>query len=46
MIYNHRGIFGNAGDTLEGITKLFMAHFPIVATERVGQVGLFVARNQ
>jgi SAM-dependent methyltransferase len=45
-IYNRKGIFGNAADTLEGLRDILRAHFPIVALERVGQAALFVARKQ
>ena len=44
-VYNRRGIFGNAGDTLEGLTRMFRAQFSIVEVEQVGQAVLIVARN-
>jgi hypothetical protein len=44
--YNRKGIFGNAGDTLEGLRDILTAHFPLVTIERVGQAALFVARKQ
>ena len=45
QVYNARGIFGNAGDTLEGLRRLLSTHFPVVTLEQVGQVALFTARH-
>lgn len=43
-VYNRKGIFGNLGDTLEGLRNELCARFPVVTVERVGQVALFTGR--
>jgi hypothetical protein len=44
-IYNQRGIFGNAGDTMEGLEHMLAARFSRVSLERVGQATLFALRK-
>ena len=44
-VYNRKGIFGNAGDTLEGLRAILEDHFPLVTIEQVGQAALFTAQN-
>jgi SAM-dependent methyltransferase len=44
-IYNQRGIFGNAGDTMEGLEHMLAARFSRVSLERVGQAALFALRK-
>jgi hypothetical protein len=43
--YNRKGIFGNAGDTMEGLEAILSEHFSQVTAERVGQAVLFAARK-
>lgn len=43
-VYNQKGIFGNAGETLDAVLAAVHAHFPVVTWERVGQAALFSAR--
>jgi ubiquinone/menaquinone biosynthesis C-methylase UbiE len=41
QLYNRRGIFGNAQDTLEELHEVLRSYFPRVAIERIGQAVLF-----
>ncbi|HEX8956596.1 MAG TPA: class I SAM-dependent methyltransferase [Burkholderiaceae bacterium] len=43
-VYNKKGIFGNAGDTLEGLKSALGRHFAETTVERHGKVALFTAR--
>lgn len=44
-LYNRKGIFGNAGDTLEDLERELHRHFAQVEMRQVGRVALFSARE-
>lgn len=44
-LYNGKGIFGNLGDTREGLRQALSLHFADVRIREVGQVALFEARQ-
>jgi ubiquinone/menaquinone biosynthesis C-methylase UbiE len=43
-VYNRRGIFGNATDSLEGLSNLLRAHCQSASVRVVGSVAFFVGR--
>ena len=44
-IYNKKGIFGNRGDTVQGLRTALEQHFAQVSIEVVGKVALFSGRS-
>lgn len=44
-VYNRKGIFGNRGDTLDGLHRSLKTHFDDVQLEQHGKVACFVARH-
>ncbi len=44
-VYNRKGIFGNRGDTLEGLRAMLEEHFAAVTIRQRGTVALFTARG-
>lgn len=44
-VYNRKGIFGNASDTMAGLSAILGRHFTQVELRRIGKVALFVATN-
>jgi SAM-dependent methyltransferase len=44
-VYNKKGIFGNRGDTLEGLEQALRGHFADVEVKQHGKVACFTARH-